>query len=299
MKDTLSIKNNKKNSLNRLLLADYVFMVILVIACITVILPFLNVISISMSSDNAVIANPAMLLPKEIQFNAYRALLGGWGIWRSVAMTLIYVVIFVALRLITSLFAGFTLSRRNLPGRKFMLTCLLIPTLFSGGLIPTYLIISFLGLIDSFFVFVIPGCVNCFHILLVKTFIRGLPDSVEEAAYLDGAGYVQLLWHVIAPMSLPVLATIGMLTAIAKWNDWWPGFMYIQDNILLLPLQNVVRSLVVEPDVSMRELDISIANFSHSFKMATITISVFPIMCVYPFVQKYFEQGMNIGSVKD
>lgn len=299
MENTLSIKNNKKNSLNRLLPADYVFMVILVIACLTVILPFLNVISISMSSDNAVVANPAMLLPKEIQFNAYRALLGGWGIWRSIAMTLLYVVIFVALRIITSLFAGFTLSRHNLPGRKFMLTCLLIPTLFSGGLIPTYLIISSLGLIDSFFVFVIPGCVNCFHILLVKTFIRGLPDSVEEAAYLDGAGYIQLLWHVIAPMSLPVLVTIGMLTAIAKWNDWWPGFMYIQDNLLLLPLQNVVRSLVVEPDVSMRELDISIANFSHSFKMATITVTVFPIMCVYPFVQKYFEQGMNIGSVKD
>ena len=180
-----------------------------------------------------------------------------------------------------------------------MLTSLLIPTLFSGGLIPTYLIISSLGLIDSFFVFILPGCVNCFHILLVKTYIRGLPDSVEDAAYLDGAGYIQLLWHILAPMSLPVLVTIGMLTAIAKWNDWWAGFMYIQDNILLLPLQNVVRNLVVEPDVSMRELDISIANFSQSFKMATIVVSVFPIMCVYPFVQKYFEQGMNIGSVKD
>lgn len=299
MEKDITMKRNKKNSLNRLLPADYVFIVILTIACLTVILPFMNVMAISISSDNAILRSPAMLFPREIHFNAFVALLGGWGIWRSIAMTLIYVVIFVALRITTSLFAGFALSRQNLPGKKWMLTSLLIPTLFSGGLIPTYLIISSLGLIDSFFVFIIPGCVNCFHILLVKTYIRGLPDSVEDAAYLDGAGYIQLLWHILAPMSLPVLVTIGMLTAIAKWNDWWPGFMYIQDNLLLLPLQNVVRNLVVEPDVSMRELDISIANFSQSFKMATIVVSVFPIMCVYPFVQKYFEQGMNIGSVKD
>lgn len=292
-------EKTKKKKLNRIHGADYVFIGVLVLMCVTVIVPFLNVISISFSSQAAYLANPAMLLPKDVQLNAYRALLAGIGVWRSLGVTLLYVAAFVALRLVTSLLAGFALSRRDLKGKRLMIVYLMIPTLFSGGTVPTYLVISSLGFIDNFLVFIIPGCVAVFHILLVKTYIQGLPDAVEEAAKIDGASDIRILFSILAPMCIPVLVTIGMLTAIAKWNDWWMGFMYIQKKLYLLPIQNVVMKLTGEQSTEeMRKLDISMTDIGDSFKMASIVVVTFPIMCIYPFIQKYFEQGMNIGSVK-
>lgn len=290
----------KRSKINRAHGADYVFMAILVIMCISVIIPFLNVLSISLSSQSAYGSNPAMLFPKEIQFNAYRALLSGIGVWRSFGMTLFYVAGFVALRIVTSLLAGFALSRRNLKGKRWLIVYLMIPTLFSGGTVPTYLIIRSLGFPNNFLVFIIPGCVATFHILLVKTYIQGLPDAVEEAAKIDGASDIKILFSVLAPMCIPVLITIGMLTAIAKWNDWWMGFMYIDsDHLYLLPIQNVLMKLTGEQSSEeMRKLDISMTDIGDSFKMASIVVVTLPIALIYPFVQKYFEQGMNIGSVK-
>lgn len=295
--NSVTLKN--KNKLNRVHGADFVFIAILVLMCITVIVPFLNVIAISLSSQEAYLANPAMLLPKDIRFDAYVALLAGVGIWRSLGVTILYVAAFVTLRIVTSLLAGFVLSRRNLKGKRLMIIYLMIPTLFSGGVVPTYLVMTALDLVDNVLVFIIPGCVAVFHILLVKTYIQGLPDAVEEAAKIDGASDIKILFSILAPMSLPVLLTIGMLTAIAKWNDWWTGFMYISsEKLYLLPIQNVVRKLTLEPSTDMRELDISMTDIGDSFKMASIMVVTLPIMIIYPFIQKYFEQGMNIGSVK-
>lgn len=290
----------KRSKINRAHGADFVFMAILVIMCLSVIVPFLNVISISFSSQDAYIANPAMLIPKDVQFDAYRALLSGIGIWRSLGITLFYVAGFVALRIITSLLAGFALSIRNLKGKRWLIVYLMIPTLFSGGTVPTYLVITSLGFQNNFLVFIIPGCVAVFHILLVKTYIQGLPDAVEEAAKIDGASDIKILFSVLAPMCLPVLLTIGMLTAIAKWNDWWMGFMYIDSKKLyLLPIQNIVMKLTGEQSsTEMRKLDISMTDIGDSFKMASIVVVTLPIIIIYPFIQKYFEQGMNIGSVK-
>ncbi len=289
----------KKRKLNRLLPADYVFILILVILSVSVVLPFLNVIAISFSTDMEVGSKPYMIFPTSFHFDSYKVLLSSSGIWRSIGLTVIYVVGYVALNIITSLLAGFAISG-NVPGKGFMLTYLLIPTLFSGGLVPTYLVITSLGLVDNVLLFFIIGCVSCFDILLVKTYIRGLPYSVTEAAYLDGANYLQLLFYVIAPMCVPILATIGTLAAISKWNDWWLGYMYIKDKTYLWPIQNVIRKLSLEKDpVSMRELGINVSLFTESFQMASIMVVTLPIMCIYPFIQKYFEQGLNVGSVKD
>ena len=297
MENTVKVKRKK---LNRAHGADYVFMAILIIMCLSVIIPFLNVFSISFSSQSACVENPAMLFPREIQFDAYRALLAGIGVWRSFGMTILYVAAFVTLRLVTSLLAGFALSRRNLKGKRLLIIYLMIPTLFSGGTVPTYLVISSLGFVNNILVFIIPGCVAVFHILLVKTYIQGLPDAVEDAAKIDGANDMRILFSVLAPMCLPVLLTIAMLTAITKWNDWWMGFMYINsDKLYLLPIQNVVMKLTGEQSTEeMRKLDISMTDIGDSFKMASIVVVTLPIVIIYPFIQKYFEQGMNIGSIK-
>ncbi len=299
-KKKIRVRNRYFSGPNKLLFADYVFIIVLFLLMLTVVIPVLNVVSISVSSDVAVNANPAMIIPSEVSFDTYKALLSGAGIWRSIGLTVLYVVVFVVLRLVTSLFGGYVISRPNLPGKRIFTTFLLIPTLFSGGLMPTYMVINELGLVDNILVFVIPGCVSCFHILLVRTYIKTLPSSVEEAAEIDGANLMQVLFLIIVPMSIPILITIGIITALSKWNDWWNGFMYIESNTWMLPLQNIVRNLTIEQDTNaMRELDISISNYAEGFKMTVIVVTSLPMVCIYPFCQKYFEQGMNLGSVKD
>lgn len=294
-------KSNAFTGLNKMNATDYVIMIILVIFALSVILPFMNVISISLSNDDAYRANPSMLLPKNITFKGYAALLGGVAVWRSIFFTIIYVVFFVVLRLLTSLFAGYAISRRNLPGKRIMTTYLLIPTLFSGGMIPTYLILTSLGFMDNILVFIIPGCVSTYHILLMKTYIRGLPDSVEDAAKIDGCNTMQLLFKVLTPMCIPILCTIGMLTAIAKWNEWLFGDLYIDANKYLLPLQNIIMKLRESSQSDLAEMGFGSTQaqgFQNAFNMASVMVVTLPIMLIYPFIQKYFEQGLNVGSVK-
>lgn len=296
------IKKRRKK-FDRMTMADYVFMVVLAVLALTIILPFLNVLAISFSSDIAYNENSAMIIPSDLNVVGYKALLGGIGFWRSFAMTILYVAVFVALRIITSLAVGYAISKKKVGARKAMIVLLLIPSLFSGGAVPTYLIMVNLGFIDNIFVFFIPGCVDAYHILLVKTYIRGLPDAVDEAAEIDGANVLQCLWLVLAPMCVPVLATIAMLAAIAKWNDWYYGDMFIQDKTYLLPLQNMVMTIQQSTDSTLTSMDVlgdlDIAGYTKAFGMATIMVVTIPIMLVYPFVQKYFEKGLNIGSVKD
>ena len=292
-----------KKLTNKWLPADYVFVVILALLALSVIIPFMNVISISLSSDVAYNENRAMIFPKDITFVGYKALLGGIGFWRSFAMTVFYVVVFVTLRLVSSLIGGYAIAKKGVGGTKVMVILLMIPMLFSGGAVPTYLLMVNLGFVDNIMVFLIVGCLDCYHILLVKTFLRGIPDSMEEAATLDGANVIQVLFMVLAPMCKPVLVTIGMLAAIDKWNNWYLGDMYIQDITYLLPLQNLVMTIQESSMSSITSMDIfgdiNIAGYQKAFERATTMVVTLPMMMVYPFIQKYFEKGLNLGSVKE
>lgn len=285
------------------LFADYVFVIILGLLALSVIIPFMNVISISLSSDVAYNANRSMIFPKDITFVGYKALLGGIGFWRSFGVTVFYVVCYVALRLVSSLIGGYAIAKKGVGGTKAMVILLMIPMLFSGGAVPTYLLLVNLGFVDNVLVFIVVGCVDCYHILLVKTFLRGIPDSMEEAAQLDGANVIQVLFKVLAPMCKPVLVTIGMLAAIDKWNNWYLGDMYIQDKNYLLPLQNLVMTIQESSMSSITSMDIfgdlNIAGYQKAFERATTMVVTLPIMLVYPFIQKYFEKGLNVGSVKE
>lgn len=300
-KKDVKVKGVKKYFVgpNKLLPADYVFMVILALLAATIILPFMNVISISFSSDVAVNSNPAMMVPHDFQIVAYKAILRSTALLRSMGLTVLYVVAFVSLRLLTSVFAGYALSITGLPGKKVLSTYLLIPMFFSGGLVPTYIIINQLGLMNNVLVLILPGCVNVTHVLIMRTFIKGIPQEMDEAARIDGANTVQLLFRIIIPMCIPALCTIGMIAGIQKWNDWSMAFYYIPDKTYLYPLQNWVREIVLQLDsTSKNELSIAATQFGSSLKMALIIITTLPIVVVYPFLQKYFEQGLMIGSVK-
>ena len=297
------MKEVKRSALDKLTCVDYVFMALLVVFAATIVFPFLNVIAISFSSDVGYNENRAMIIPHDFTVIGYKALLGGVAFWRSFLLTILYVACFVILRIITSMAAGYAISKKGVGGRKTMIILLMIPSVFNGGAVPTYLVLLSLGFVDNFLVFIIPACVDAYHILLVKTYLKSIPDSVVEAAQMDGANVVQVLYRILAPMCIPVLMTIGMLAAIAKWNEWYMGDMFIQEKTYLLPLQNVVMLIQQSSDSALSGMDIlgdlNIFGYEKSFSMATIMVVTLPIMLIYPFIQKYFEKGLNVGSVKD
>ena len=213
-------------------------------------------------------------------------------------MTIFYVVVGTVLHLIMCLITAYALSVRNLPGRKVMLMILVIPMLFGGGLIPTYLVIKSLGMLDSIWVFIIPGLVSPFNIILMKNFLLQVPDSLFEAAQIDGAKHTTILFRIVAPLSKPILATLALFTGVGRWNDWFTAVMYINDT-KLYPIQNVLRDLTLggsslAPSIftsSRYTADISV-------QMAVTIIATVPIILVYPFLQKYFVKGIFMGSIK-
>lgn len=286
-----------KKKLNRLKPADYVIMLVIVILVALIVIPFMNILAISFSGNAAVLHNKNMLFPKDFTGKAYLALFRSLGVWRGFGISVFITLATTALHLVITLAMGYVLSRRILPFKKALTIFTLLTMIFSGGLVPTYKVISQYGLLDTLSVLIFPGCVSAYSVLLMKNFILEIPDSVEEAATLDGANHIRMLVNVIAPMSVPVLCTLAVFCSVGKWNDWTSAFMYINERTELYPLQNIVRDIAVQFDsASLKDFDFS--DSTYAFQMATIVFVSLPIALVYPFLQKYFEKGIYLGSEK-
>lgn len=287
----------KKRSLNALGLTDYIIMAIIILMIALIVVPFMNVIAISFSSNAAVLGNRNMLFPRQFTIKAYEALFRSVGVWRGLGISVFITVTTTFLHLCLTLMMGYVLSRRNLPLRKALTIFTLLTMIFSGGLIPTYKAISEYGMLDSLSVLIIPGCVSAYSVMLMKNFIAEIPESIEEAAVIDGVGHIRLLISIIAPMSVPVLCTLAVFCAVGKWNDWTSAFIYINTRTELYPLQNIVKDIAVEFDsASLKGFNFS--DSTYAFQMATIVFVSLPIAIVYPFLQKYFEKGIYLGSEK-
>lgn len=279
--------------------ADVVIYGMFIILSVITLIPFMNIISISLSDYGAVVTNKAMIFPEGLNFDAYY-IIGDPAVLKSFLLTVMIVVVSTVLHLLVCLLTAYPLSKKDLPGRNIMLLFLLITMLFGGGLIPYYLVIKDLGLIDNVLVHIIPGLVSGFNIILMKNFIQQIPGSLIEAARIDGAGFFRILFQIIAPLSKPILATLALFFGVGKWNEWYTTVLFINDPDLY-PIQNILRQMVVEGNmdtvgsgiVSRPEFTLSI-----SIKMAVIVIATVPIMLVYPFLQKHFVKGIFMGSVK-
>lgn len=276
---------------------DYFLILFFVVLAAITILPFLNIIAISFSGYAAVIKDTGMLWPKDFTVEAY-AIIGSPDIYRSFGMTILYVVVGTVMHLVMCLITVYALSNKNLPGRKVMLIILLIPMLFGGGLIPLYLVIKSLGMLDSIWVFLIPGLVSPYNIILMKNFLLQVPDSLLEAARVDGAGHMTILFRIVAPLSKPILATLALFTGVGRWNDWFTAVMYINDTHLY-PIQNVLRDITMGGSSLAPSIFTSSSYIADvSVQMAVTIIATIPIVLVYPFLQKYFVKGIFMGSVK-
>lgn len=241
-----------------------------------------------------------VLWPKRVTWEAYRFIFSSDRIPNALKITVIVTVLGTFCNLVVTTMLAYPLSKKHLRLRNPILIGIVFTMLFSGGLIPLYLVVSATGLLNSIGALIVPGLVSTFNMLIMKTYFENLPSEVEEAAKVDGCGDLLTLIRIVLPLSLPIMATMGLFYGVNHWNAYFAGIMYLTDRALM-PIQVVLRSMIVAPNVSS-ELGVSSGEMvqlpPESIKMATVVVATLPILIVYPFLQKYFVRGMLLGAVK-
>lgn len=262
--------------------------------------PFLNVVAYSFSGYNAVLSGKVTFFPIDFNLGAYKEILNKAQIWIAMNVTLIVTLCGTALGLVLTVFAAYALSRENLPGRKVMTGIILFTMYFSGGIIPTFMVVKEMGMYDTLAALVIPQSINVFNFIVMRTFFRQLPESLEEAAKIDGASDMQVLIKIILPLSIPIIATIGLFYAVQYWNGYFDALLYIQEPDKYT-LQLRLRSLLFADELNNAGAaaeGVGTKVMTQSLKMACVAVSTLPILVVYPWLQKYFVKGVMLGSVK-
>lgn len=280
-----------------------VFYLIAVLMIIAVAYPLWFVIIASFSNPADVAGGKVWLWPETIDFRGYMELFKQEAIWKSYRNTILYTVVGTIVGLAVNLPAGYAMSRNDLAGRKWINIFYLIPMFVNGGLIPTYFVVKGFGLYDSFWVMIIPFSVSTYNIIVARTFFRNsLPESIWEAAQLDGCSTIRFFFEFAIPLSKAVIAVIALWTAVGIWNQWFNALIYLQ-NEDLIPLQLLLRRILITNQSLLGAATGSMAQelrqLSDMMRYASIVISTLPIMCMYPFLQKYFNQGVMVGAVKE
>ncbi|GIP03202.1 carbohydrate ABC transporter permease [Paenibacillus sp. JNUCC32] len=270
--------------------------VILGICGLVAILPILYVVSVSITPFGEVLRNGGFILfPKEITFSAYRTLLTESNIPKAFQITVLITVIGTAVNLVLTALMAYPLSRRNLPGRNFFLLMIVFTLLFSGGLIPTYLVVKSMGLLDSIWSMILPNAIWSFNVLIMKSFFEGLPEELFESARMDGAKEFRILLQIVTPLSVPVLLTVGLFYLVGHWNEFFQAIFYVTDRTLY-PLQVVVREILMQSQQPLENAENMMP--TQTMQMASVMIASLPVIVIYPFLQKHFTKGMLLGSIK-
>ena len=273
---------------------DVLNIVLMVLLMVVMVYPMVYVFSASISNNALVASGEVLLWPKDITFIAYEQLIYNPDLWISYWNTIRYTVTQVVLTLLVTSAMAYPLAKKWLPGRRFILLMAAFTLLFGGGMIPTFLIVQKLGMLDTIWAVVLPSLVSTWYLFIMRTFFEGLPEELEDAATIDGCGSFQVLLRIVLPLSMPVMATIGLFTAVNQWNAFFDALIYLNDRTLY-PLQIMLRNILIAGTNVQGEGDLS---HLETLKYAMIMIATLPILFVYPFIQKYFVQGAMIGSIK-
>ena len=293
----------RRYSRSRLTLMDAVVGTILTLMALLVILPFYNAIMISFVTESEYFRNPFILFPHEPTLEAYTTMLDTGNILAGYGNTLIHIAIGLHISMFITFALGYVLSRPAFPGRRFLYVFVLITMLFSGGMVPSFLLIRSLDLMNTRWSVILSCLLSTYYVVLVTNFIRSLPGSLLESARLDGASEATILVRIVLPLSKPILATIALFYAVDKWNEWWNSMLYInrmEMYPLQLILQNIINTYQSATDRNIASADAlnRLKTFSMGIKMAAIVVTMLPIMCVFPFLQRFFVKGIMIGAVK-
>ncbi|MBS6195522.1 MAG: carbohydrate ABC transporter permease [Clostridiales bacterium] len=294
------IKTNKVDA------AVQVIIYLLIIAlCLVILLPCLNVLVLAFNDGKDAARGGIWFWPREFTLDNFKAVFEDGKIKDAYGITIARTAIGTFLSLMITTFAGYALKEKDLPGRTVITVLITFTMLFGGGMIPTYIQYKNLHLLNSFWVYVVPGLISVTYLLMIRTFFEGIPDSLEESAKLDGCGYFGIYAKIMLPLSKPVIAVVGLYTAVNHWNDWFSGAFYMSDTSKW-PVQTVMQNMLTQAMAAQQQVT-SVAEAlaqnasnttSDSLKMAAVVVTTVPILCVYPFVQKYFAKGAMIGAVK-
>jgi putative aldouronate transport system permease protein len=276
--------------------------VIMLIVIVTTLYPFLYLLAISFSNNTAVLTNKVWLYPVNFTTGAYQSIMSDMQFWTGYKNTLIYTILGTFISLAMTVICAYPLSKKGLPGRGILLKFIVFTMYFGGGMIPSYLLIMKMNLMNTIWSIVVPGAISAYNMIVMKTFFEGIPESLEEAAMIDGLGYIRTLIKIVLPLSMPVLATITLFYAVGFWNDWFNALIYLNDSDKL-PVTLYLRNLLSGAQMAAQSGQVisngqEAATASQTLQAATVMLVTIPIICVYPFLQKYFVKGVMIGSVK-
>ena len=280
---------------------EAVNLIILILLGALMIFPFINVIAKSFSSQTAVSTGQVLFLPVGFQTDTYQYVFRQTQFWNSFKVSIFITAVGTLGALMINCLVAYPLSKTWLYGRKPLILLFVFCMLFSGGMVPNYLLMRSLNLVNTIWALILPAMLNIYNMVLLKNFFEEIPEEIEESAQLDGAGNMRILFSIVLPMSLPALATIGLFYAVSYWDNYMSGLIYITKPSLR-PLQQylyqiVTESINVDDTLSMDAQELANLN-TETIRCATVMVTCVPIMCVYPFLQKYFVKGMRVGSVK-
>jgi putative aldouronate transport system permease protein len=271
---------------------------LLMIAFITL-YPMYYIFIVSISEGQFIVRNMIRFLPRGVNWEAYRMVLQNDDIWRSYINTLIYTGVGVCINILCTAMCAFPLSRRDFYGHSFFSFLIVLTMFISGGMIPLYLVINQLKMINTIWAIVLPPAINTYNMIIMRTFFEGIPLSLQESAYLDGANDIHILFRIIIPLSKPIMATLTLFYAVQHWNSFFPALLYLNSKVKY-PVQLILRDIVVSGEFSDQsgEITQNLTIIATNYKYAVIIIAVIPILCIYPFLQKYFAKGVMLGAVK-
>lgn len=263
--------------------------------------PLVFVLFASFSDPGQLVQTRGLLLfPKGFTFDAYEMVFRNPSIGTAYLNTLFYVIAGTALNIFLTSMAAYGLSRRDVLWKNPIMFMITFTMFFEGGLIPTYLLINELGLLGTRFAIIIPTAISAFNLIIMRTAFQAIPVELEESAKLDGANDFRICWSVVFPLSMPVIAVMLLFYGVSHWNSWFSAMIYLQDRAMF-PLQLILREILIVNDTSSMMTDVSSGDqmpIGETIKYATIIVATIPILCVYPFLQKYFVKGVMIGAVK-
>ncbi|WP_066189780.1 MULTISPECIES: carbohydrate ABC transporter permease [Gracilibacillus] len=264
--------------------------------------PLIYVISASFSNPEKMLLGELWLFPKDINFESYLLAFQNSDIWIGYRNTIFYTALGTLINLIMSVMIAYPLSRKDFYGRGIITAFIIFTMFFNGGMIPTYLLVRDVGMLDTFWAVMIPGAVSVYNVIIMRTFFQGIPNEIREAAAIDGSTNLHFLWKIVLPLSTPILAVMALFYGVGHWNSYFDALIYLQDSAKY-PLQLFLRQMLIQDDMTAMSTSGTEGVAQHllrveGLKYAVVIIASLPMLIIYPFLQKYFIKGVMIGSLK-
>ena len=296
------VSTKKKNKIQESFgerMYSFVVYALLTVLCLLIVIPLLHIISGSFSDPMSLLRGEVGLLPKGLTTSMYEKVFKDSEIWQGYWNTIVYTVVGTLISVALTACGAYPLSRKDFFGRNVFMGLFVFTMFFTGGMIPTYLLVKGLGMLNTMWALVLPSAVSTYNLIIMRTFFQtSIPGELTESASLDGCNDLGIFFRIVIPLSAPIFAVMVLFYGVAQWNSWFPALLYISDRTLY-PLQMVLREVLIQSDISnMAGSTGDVEVIGDGLKYATMVVATLPIMCLYPFLQKYFVKGVMIGAVK-